>query len=203
MALKVIGAGFGRTGTLSLKFALEKLGLGPCHHMMEVFGKPDHIKLWQRAADGLQVDWEEVFAGYESAVDWPVCAFWRELSEIYPDAKFILSLRDAEKWYDSADATIFAGMRKFDGEHPHGKMVNTLIVNNTFGGSVDDRAAAIEVYEKHNQEVISALPKERLLVFEAAQGWQPLCDFLEVAVPAEPYPRSNSTEEFQNRVRGS
>ena len=200
MTLKVIGAGFGRTGTLSLKLAIEKLGLGPCHHMMEVFGKPEHIALWQRAADGHEVDWAEVFEGYEAAVDWPVCAFWRELAEVYPEAKFILSKRDANKWFDSASATIFAGMKKFDGENPHGKMVNTLIVNNTFHGDVSDREAAISIFERHNQEVIATLPPERLLVFEASQGWQPLCDFLEVPVPDEPYPRTNSTEDFQKRV---
>jgi hypothetical protein len=202
MTLKVIGAGFGRTGTLSLKLAIEKLGLGPCHHMMEVFGKPDHIALWQHAADGVSVNWDEVFDGYHAAVDWPVCAFWRELSEVYPDAKFVLSLRDPDKWYDSADATIFAAMRKFDGVHPHGRMVNKLIVNNTFGGSVDDRGAAKEVFQKHNQEVMDTLPPGRLLVFEASHGWQPLCDFLGVPVPDEDYPRTNSTEDFQKRVRG-
>ena len=170
--------------------------------MMEVFGKPDHIALWQQAADGTEVDWDAVFEGYEAAVDWPVCAFWRELSNVYPEAKFILSLRDPDKWYDSADATIFAGMRKFDGVHPHGKMVNKLIVQNTFGGSLDDREAAIEIFNKHNQEVIDSLPAERLLVFQASDGWQPLCDFLDVPVPDEDYPRSNSTEDFQKRVRG-
>ncbi len=201
MTLEVIGAGFGRTGTLSLKLALEKLGVGPCHHMMEVIGKPEHIQLWQQAAEGVNVDWSEVFAGYQSAVDWPVCAFWKELAEVYPEAKFILSLRDANKWFDSADATIFAGMRKFDGKDPHGKMVNTLVVENTFGGNVDDRASAIEVFEKHNEEVRNTLPADRLLVFEAADGWAPLCEFLGVPVPNEPYPRSNSTEDFQRMIK--
>lgn len=202
MTLKVIGAGFGRTGTLSLKFALEKLGLGPCHHMMEVFGKPDHIDLWQQAADGKSVNWNEVFTGYRAAVDWPVCAFWQELSEVYPDAKFILSLRDPDKWFDSADATIFAGMRKFkDSDDPHGKMVQKLIVNNTFDGDISDRHHAIEVFNRHNEQVKATLPARRFLTFEAADGWGPLCEFLEVPVPDEPYPRTNSTEDFQKRVK--
>ena len=94
MNLKIVGAGFGRTGTLSMKSALEILGFGPCHHMMEVFGKPDHIALWQDAADGKQVDWEAVFEGYNSAVDWPVCTFWEQLAEQYPASKVILTLRD-------------------------------------------------------------------------------------------------------------
>lgn len=204
MTLKVIGAGFGRTGTLSLKFALEKLGFNPCHHMMEVFGKPDHIALWQAAADGKPADWEAIFDGYEAAVDWPVCAFWKELKDVYPDAKFILSKRDADKWFASATNTIFKGMQAFDGADPHGKMVNTLIVQNTFGGDVTDAEHAKSVFEAHNAEVLATMPSERILVFEAADGWAPLCDFLEVPVPDEPYPRTNSTEDFQKRMaRGS
>lgn len=201
MSLKVIGAGFGRTGTLSLKFALEKLGFNPCHHMMEVFGKPEHIALWQDAAEGKNVDWDAVFEGYEAAVDWPVCNFWQELAEKYPDAKFILSKRDPEKWYASGMNTIFRGMIGA-GESPedaHTKMVCTLIRDNTFGGDLTDKANAIRIFEAHNQKVIDTLPKERLLVFEAADGWAPLCEFLEVPVPEEDYPRTNSTEEFQAR----
>ncbi len=201
MTLQVIGAGFGRTGTLSLKLALEQLGFNPCHHMMEVFGKPDHIALWQDAADGKDVNWDTVFAGYQAAVDWPVCNFWQALAEKYPDAKFILSRRDPEKWYASAMNTIFRGMigagDKQDDAHM--KMVCTLIRDNTFGGDLTDKENAIRVFEAHNQSVIDTLPQERLLVFEAAEGWAPLCDFLDVAVPDAPYPQTNSTEEFQAR----
>ncbi|MFN3238406.1 MAG: sulfotransferase family protein [Pseudomonadales bacterium] len=202
MTLQVIGAGFGRTGTLSLKFALEKLGFNPCHHMMEVFGKPEHIALWQDAADGKPVDWDTVFTGYQAAVDWPVCNFWQELAEKYPDAKFILSHRDPEKWYASAMNTIFRGMISAgaEPEDAHLKMVCTLIRDNTFGGDLTDKANAIQVFQQHNQQVIDALPKDRLLVFEASEGWAPLCEFLEVPIPDEPYPRTNSTEEFQSRA---
>lgn len=199
MSLKVIGAGFGRTGTLSLKFALQELGFNPCHHMMEVFGKPDHIALWQQAADGLPTDWDAVFEGYEAAVDWPVCAFWRELAEVYPDAKFILSKRDADRWFDSASATIFKGMTQDAGDDPHRKMVQTLVVKNTFGGDISNREHAKSVFEAHNAEVIATLPKDRLLVFEASEGWQPLCDFLGADMPEIDYPSTNSTEDFQKR----
>lgn len=151
MPLKIIGAGFGRTGTLSMKLALEQLGFGPCHHMVEVFGKPDHIALWQDAADGKAVNWEDIFNGYLSAVDWPACYFWRELSGLYPDAKVLLTLRDPEKWYDSAIATIFAGMmRKLKDVNQYGRMVQTLIVENTFGGNLADRSAVIKVFNEHN-----------------------------------------------------
>jgi hypothetical protein len=203
MPLQIVGAGFGRTGTLSMKSALEMLGVGPCHHMMEVFGKPEHIALWQDAADGNSVDWESVFKGYNSAVDWPVCYFWKELSELYPESKIILTLRDPNKWYDSAVATIFKGMmaRPEGITDPHGLMVKKLILENTFGGNLSDREQAISVFNKHNQQVIDTIPAERLLVFEASHGWGPLCDFLEVPVPTEDYPNSNSTEEFQKRFK--
>lgn len=203
MPLDVIGAGFGRTGTLSMKSALEMLGVGPCHHMMEVFGKPDHISLWQDAADGHSVNWENVFSGYNSAVDWPVCYFWKELSELYPESKLILTLRDPNKWYDSAVATIFKGMMgNLDGmKDPHGLMVRKLILENTFGGDLANRDHAISVFNAHNQQVIDTIPPERLLVFEASQGWAPLCEFLEVEIPAADYPNSNSTEDFQKRFQ--
>lgn len=198
MPLKVIGAGFGRTGTLSLKYALEQLGLGPCHHMMEVFGKPDHIALWQAAAEGKQVDWEEVFDGYNAAVDWPVCYFWKELAALYPDAKILLSRRDPDRWYDSASATIFKAMSAAS-DDPHRRMTNTLIVENTFGGNLADRDSAIAIYEKHNQAVINSIATERLLVCEAADGWGPLCNFLDIDVPETDYPRVNTTEDFRKR----
>jgi len=201
MTLKVIGAGFGRTGTLSLKFALEKLGFDPCHHMMEVFGKAEHIALWQDAADGKPANWEAIFNGYEAAVDWPACAFWEELADVYPDAKFILSKRDADKWFASAAATIFAGMNSADKNDPHRKMVATLIVDNTFGGDIENAEHAKRTFEAHNAKVQATLPPERLLVFEASDGWEPLCAYLEVPVPSEPYPRTNSTEDFKRRVK--
>ena len=200
MTLKVIGAGFGRTGTLSLKFALEKLGFNPCHHMMEVFGKPDHIALWQEAAEGKPANWEAIFDGYEAAVDWPVCAFWEELMDVSPDAKFILSKRDAEKWFASASNTIFKSMAGFDSEDPHGKMIQTLIVDNTFGGDVANAEHAKAIFDAHNAEVQEKMPADRLLVFEAVDGWQPLCEFLGVPVPDEPYPQTNSTDDFQKRM---
>ena len=200
MPLSVIGAGFGRTGTLSMKLALEQLGFGPCHHMMEVFGKPDHIALWQAAADGRNVDWESVFEGYTTAVDWPVCYFWRELASLYPDAKILLTKRDPDKWYDSCMATIFRGMiEQRETDDPHGKMARSIVANNTFGGDLADRANAIRVFNQHIEDVIDTIPAERLLVFEAVDGWQPLCNFLDVPVPQTDYPRVNSSEEFQAR----
>ncbi len=202
MPLKIIGAGFGRTGTLSLKLALEQLGFGPCHHMVEVFGKNDHIALWHNASEGKAVDWEAVFAGYASAVDWPVCYFWRELSQIYPDSKILLTLRDPDEWYDSAVNTIFGRMMHLpkDVTDPLGRMVRKLVAENTFGGDLSDRDNAIRIFQQHTQEVIDTIPADRLLVFEATQGWSPLCEFLSVPVPDTAYPKTNTSQQFRQRI---
>jgi hypothetical protein len=198
MGLKVIGAGFGRTGTRSLKEALEILGLGPCHHMMEVFMHPEQVPFWDRAALGEKVDWNEVFATYNSACDWPSCSFYEELAQVYPDAKVILSLRDSKSWYKSVTSTILPAMKKSEGRLP-GIFGPLLIGEKTFHEDFSE-ANMIQVYERHNEEVKRKIPKDRLLVFEAKDGWDSLCKFLGVPVPSVPYPAMNSTEEFQARA---
>jgi hypothetical protein len=198
MALSVIGAGFGRTGTHTLNLALEMLGLGPCHHMEDVI-RSDQQKAWFRAAGrGEPVDWDEVYAGYKSAVDWPTAYFWRELAAHFPAAKLILTVRNSEAWYKSARATIFAGMGPDSNPETFGTAV---IRDKIFGGRLDDEAHAIEVLETHNAAVISAFPPSRLLIYQIADGWPKLCDFLGVPVPAEPFPHSNTTADFQARAR--
>ena len=204
MAIQLIGAGFGRTGTLSLKLALEQLGLAPCYHMSEVFAHPEHVALWSDAVDGRLVDWDALFAGYAATVDWPACTFWRELAAHYPDAKVLLTLRSPESWYASVDETIYEVLRKPQPPDPalaawHA-MVTKLIDVQTFGGRFADRAHAIGVYERHAEAVQRAIPKERLLVYQVAQGWQPLCDFLGLPVPAGEFPRVNSKDEFRARA---
>lgn len=203
MALQVIGAGFGRTGTLSLKLALEALGLGPCYHMLEVIRQPEHAAIWQRATRGEAVDWDALFAGYQSGVDWPLCAFWEPLATHYPDARIILTERDPESWFRSACDTIFQVLDKAPaGASPsQGSMARELICERTFGGHHRDRDHAIAVYQTHRQRVIDAVPPQRLLRFRAADGWGPLCAFLAVPVPEIPYPRVNSTEEFGQLLR--
>lgn len=205
MRLKVIGAGFGRTGTLSLKLALEKLGLGPCYHMIETREHPEHDAMWLALARGEISDWRPMLAGYSSTVDWPTAYFWKELAEANLDAKIILTLRDPEAWYASCEATIFARMEQaLRAESPdparklHMQMVNTIIVEKTFGGSLA-KEHAIGVFNAHNEEVRRTAPPERLLVYEAGQGWDPLCDFLRVPVPAVPYPEANKREDFAAR----
>ena len=198
MALSVIGAGFGRTGTHTLNLALEKLGFGPCHHMEDVMASPEQ-KAWFRAAGrGEPVDWDEVYAGYKSAVDWPTAYFWRELADHFPDAKIILTVRNSEDWYKSARATIFNTMGQTADPASFGRAV---IAEKIFGGRIDDETHAIEVLERHNADVIEAFGPSRLLDYNVADGWPKLCAFLGVPVPKEPFPHSNSTAEFQSRMR--
>lgn len=207
MALSIVGAGFGRTGTLSLKSALETLGFDKCYHMSEVFVTPGHAQVWHAAARGEPVDWDALFEGYQAAVDWPACSFWRELMDHYPESKVLLSLRDPEKWFDSANETIFRGMRGeatiAGADEPLvrelGAMAMTLIRDGTFGGDVSDRENAIRVFNEHNEAVRAAVPPDRLLVYQASEGWEPLCAFLDRPVPDEPFPRVNSREDFAVR----
>jgi len=151
--MKVIGAGFGRTGTMSLKVALEELGFGPCYHMIEVFEHPEHLPLWEAAAQGEPVDWEKLLAGYQSTVDWPGCTFYKDLMKAYPDVKVLLNVRDSDKWYESARNTIYAAVNIPD-PPPGRRMVDKLIWEQTFDGNFENRQHAIEVFEQHNEEVI-------------------------------------------------
>ena len=202
MSLKVIGAGFGRTGTRSLKEALEMLGFAPCHHMVEVFAHPEQVPLWDKAALGQMKNWDEIFATYNSSCDWPSCSFYKELADFYPKAKVILSLRDPKSWYKSVSSTIMPAMMKpKDGEQRRlpGIFGPLLIGEKTFNYDFSE-ANMIAVYERHNAEVKRTIPKDRLLVFEAKDGWEPLCKFLGVPVPDKPYPLMNTTEEFQARA---
>jgi Sulfotransferase domain len=195
MALKVIGAGLGRTGTLSLKMALEQLGFASCYHMVEVLMHPHHTAWWIEAADG-RPSWERLFEGYAATVDYPGCRFWRELVAAYPDAKVILSVRDPEKWFESTQATIFSEQNRQRLHFAEFGDFFERIVFSHFGERIHDRAFMIEAFRRHNEEVIAAIAPERLLVFEAKEGWAPLCEFLGVPEPATPFPRTNSREEM-------
>ncbi|MES0099170.1 sulfotransferase family protein [Mesorhizobium sp. M0019] len=198
MALYVIGAGMGRTGTYSLKLALEHLGFGPCHHMADVHANPEQKALWRAAGQGQLPTWDAAYAGYLSAVDWPTAHFWREVSDHYSDAKVILTVRDPEAWYDSMAQTIGLTM---DAATNDPQSFGVAVVGNTvFGGRFDNRDHAIAVYEAHNASVKSTLPPERLLTYQASEGWEPLCAFLGVQLPSAPFPRTNSTAEFRARI---
>lgn len=195
MPLKLIGAGFGRTATLSLKVALEQIGFGPCYHMAEVMMNPSCAAHWIRAADG-DPDWETVFSGYAATVDFPGCTFWRELSRFYPQAKVLLSVRDPGKWFESTQATIFSenAIRMLSGT-PMREFLEKAAWN-VFGGHIHDRDFMVAAFKQHTADVEREIPKDRLLVYEASQGWEPLCEFLDVPVPDTPFPRVNSREEM-------
>ena len=263
--LAVIGAGFGRTGTLSLKQALERLGFGACYHMAEVATHPEHAELWLRAWHGEDV-WDTLFSGYRAAVDWPAAAFWPRLMERYPDAKVLLSLRDPDSWFRSASGTIFQSMEHArrsaeeepsaggsarglpsgeepsargsarglpsgeepsargsarglpSGEEPSARgsarglpsgeklrtrlrMANEIIREGTFDGRLMDRDHAITVYEANVARVRAEVPADRLIEFQASDGWAGLAEPLGVAEPEEPYPWVNTSEEFLDRWR--
>ncbi len=207
MALKVVGAGFGRTGTLSLKSALEKLGIGPCYHMMEVSARADHAAMWHRLAFGYPMDWELVFRDFRATVDWPGARWWREIAAHYPEAKVLLSVREPEAWYKSVSDTIYRMMNLplNDGVPENfrlqSEMVRKAVLADTFDHRFEDKAYAIEVFRRHNQEVRDAIDPARLLVFDVQEGWAPLCRFLEAPIPDEPFPRLNDSATMQAMIR--
>ncbi|MHB8529179.1 MAG: sulfotransferase family protein [Caulobacteraceae bacterium] len=204
MPLEVIGAGLGRTGTMSLKLALEQLGFGPCYHMYEVFRDPAvRIAQWEAVGDGASRDWEAIFAGYCSTVDWPSATYYAELAQAYPEAKVILSRRDPEAWFRSTQATIFAPQLPDAARPPDFLRMVQKTIGVMFDLKMNDRETLLSVYERHNAEVVEKIVPERLLVWEAAEGWAPLCAFLGVPVPRTPMPKANTTEQFQARFKAA
>ncbi|MGH6899218.1 MAG: sulfotransferase family protein [Geminicoccaceae bacterium] len=203
MTLAVIGAGFGRTGTLSLKGALERLGFGPCYHMIELIEHPEHANFWQRAATGGAVDWDEILCGYRAAVDWPACNFYRPLAARYPGAKVILTLRDPGRWYESARQTIFPRITRpvaeDDPAWTRAQMQRKVVIEQAFGGDIMSRDHVLRVFRRHIEEVQRAIPPARLLAYRVADGWEPLCRFLEQPIPDEPFPQVNASEDFRRR----
>jgi hypothetical protein len=202
--LDVVGAGLGRTGTLSLKLALEQLGFSKCYHMLEVFQQPDHVKLWSNAALGKSPEWTKLFDGYRAAVDWPACHFWRQLADFYPASKVILTAREPEDWYKSFSQTIMKALLLPPPPDPpladHMKMVSEIITNQFFEGRIDNKDHILRVYRLHLDDVKRTIPTGRLLVYDVSQGWSPLCKFLGAPVPATDFPRTNTTDEFVARM---
>jgi Sulfotransferase domain len=208
MPIQVIGAGLGRTGTLSLKAALEELGFAKCYHMGEVLARMDDARTWDAAARGEPVDWDRLFAGYRATVDVPACLFYSELLEKYPGAKVILTVRDPERWYDSMRQTIYFAHNAFPRWaavlNPRMRVFRRMIDGlweRMFRGRFEDRAFAIDVFNRHNEQVRRDIPADRLLVYEISQGWEPLCAFLGLPVPeGKPFPHLNDAAEFRARI---
>lgn len=197
MSLKVVGPGVGRTGTNSLKLALERLLGGRCHHMWEVGADPDRqIPLWTAAIEGRPVDWHDVMDGFVAQVDWPGASFWPELVSAFPEALVIMSVRPADEWYASASRTIFEAI-SLQGEW---RATLRKLLTDRFCGRLDDKDAMIEAYERHNDEVRRRIPSDRLLEWSPTDGWEPLCGFLGQPVPSEPFPVTNTTAQFREML---
>ena len=201
MTLQVIGAGLGRTGTASLKVALEQLLGGRCYHMSEAFGNPANPPLWLDASRG-RADWDRIFEGYVAAVDYPACGFWRQLVDHYPEAKVILSLRDPEKWFESTRETIFGDrIRALTAMTPDEDFFQACVYRD-FVGHFGDRAFIADYFNRHVEAVKAQIPADRLLVYEVGEGWEPLCRFLGVPEPDEDFPHVNVRADFEAMIEG-
>ena len=198
MGLRVVGAGVGRTGTTSLKAALEQLLGGRCHHMLEMFGSDEQVAGWTGAIEGQPVDWRSLMADFTAQVDWPGASFWAELSAANPDALVLLSVReDPDAWYTSASNTIFQAMGRSDEEIGPWLAAVRRMMADRFSDRFDDRDTMMAAYERHNDAVRVGVPADRLLEWTPAQGWEPICERLGLQVPAEPFPHANTTEDFK------
>jgi hypothetical protein len=204
--LRVVGAGLGRTGTHSLKIALEKLLGAPCYHMMEVFKRPADMPVWRAAANGQLPDWHELFDGFAAVVDWPAAPFWPQIAEAFPDAIILFSYRDTDGWWKSATRTIFEGFRRERGPAdnpafpPAFPAMVTDLFTKTFTPDFLQEGAAKAAFERHNADVRARAPKNRLVEWRAQDGWGPLCAALGVPVPSEPFPVTNTTADFRARA---
>ena len=197
MSLKVVGAGVGRTGTNSLKVALEQLLGGPCHHMFEIITHPEQIPMWTDAIDGRPVDWSTMPSGYTSLVDWPGASFWPELSAANPDALVLLSVRDPESWYHSASNSIFLVFEAVPPDMKPWFESMLRLLRDRFSDQLDDPTAMMDAFERHNASVRKAIPRERLLEWTPADGWEPICHRLGVAVPSDPFPMTNCLNDWR------
>lgn len=217
MAIKIIGAGFGRTGTLSLKVALEMLGFDNCYHMDEMFQHPEHAIFWQNAIAGKPVDWDALFKDYQATVDFPWCCYYSQLMQHYPDAKVVLTIRDFEQWYESSLNTIYQVGRSrkanllmilqlpFSAKTRHifrlFRLIERDIWAGLFQGRFQDKDYALEVFNQHIESVKQSVPSERLLVYQVKEGWEPLCRFLGVPIPSQPFPHLNQRTEFNQILK--
>ncbi|GAA0341299.1 sulfotransferase family protein [Actinoallomurus spadix] len=208
--LKLINAGLGRTGTTSLKVALERLGFGPCYHMFDIVGSEERLKQWEEiVCEGRRPDWGAVFDGYTSAVDGPCAIYYREVMAAFPDAKMILTVRDAERWYQSTYDTLYQFAVKSEENPPPAdsrqsrmyRVTNTMTWSGLFNGRFSDKEYAIEVFHAHNREVIRDVDPDNLLVYDVRQGWEPLCAYLGVDVPAADFPHANDSESMRAFLR--
>jgi sulfotransferase family protein len=203
MSLRVVGAGIGRTGTHSLKLALERLLGAPCYHMLEVLSHWDYARYWRDAIDGKPMDWDAVMHGYAAAVDWPAAAFWRELADAYPGAIVLLSTRSsAEAWWKSASETIFDINRQLPADPALADFVAfpRALLTTKFTPNWTDEREAKRAYERHNATVRESVASDRLVDWQPGDGWGPICSALDLPIPDEPFPHMNTTNDFRLMV---
>ncbi len=217
MGIQVIGAGLARTGTMSLKMALETLGYHQCFHIVELLKNPQRLKFLDPKLASGSSDWDAVFQGYQAAVDYPACLYYETLLKQNPTAKVILTLRDPEQWYQSVLNTVYRGKPKGVGDvvrlikglltssdmrrlAPVFMYNDKLIWRGQFQSKFEDKAWAIQVYNDHIEQVKQRVPANQLLIFEVKQGWEPLCYFLDKPIPDTPFPRANSQAEFNRKM---
>ena len=202
MPLDILGLGLPRTGTKTLKKALEILGYQKCYHMYELRIHPEHISYWEAASDGAEVDWEKLFTGYCAATDYPAAYHWRTLLKRYPNALVILTVREPAAWYRSAKETVF-------------KIANNIPNNNSplaqrrrlwkrdmskwLGEETDNAQLMLKKFAEHQQDVQSIVPTEHLLIYDVREGWEPLCSFLSKDIPNREFPWTNTTTDFLER----
>ena len=201
--MKLIGAGFGRSGTMSIKSALEQLGCGPCYHMKITLKRYHHMRFFMQAWAGRKVNWKKFFRRYNSVVDWPACAFYRELMNEFPDAKVLLNVREPESWYESMKETIFAIQPAFPWWFPRivRTMHDEIIWSGSLKGVFENREKTLEVYRQYIEDVKSTVPADRLLVYNVNEGWKPLCDYLGIPVPeGKSYPYINERKSFKQLI---
>ena len=217
MALQVIGTGQARTGTTTLKIALEHLGFGKCYHMWELMNNPDHLKYFEKAEHGENVNWDELLVGYHSACDYPIIGYYKQFLEKYSNAKIIHTTRDAESWFKSMTGTVFWAIKPTPARI-FGMLIrlpfsstlrkrlrilkfNERMISKFFGKDYKNKEQVIRNFNEYDKEVYNSIPKERLLVYDVKSGWEPLCKFLNVPVPSIPFPKSNSKDEFVHKVK--
>jgi hypothetical protein len=203
MTLRIVGAGLGRTGTTSLKQALELLLGGVCHHMTEVASQENGPGVWADAFEGRQQDWAAVMAPYVASVDWPSSPFWAELAETFPDAPILLSVRDPDSWYESAKNTIIPALAsQEDADHESDWTRMRRGMTRSFTPHWPEPAAMKAAFVAHNDHVRATAPPGRLVEWTASDGWEPICAALDLPIPTEPFPHSNSSAEFRSRSNG-
>jgi hypothetical protein len=202
--LQVVGAGLGRTGTNSLKLALEQLLGAPCYHMFELMARREQLPQWQAAIAGEQIDWAALLSGFGATVDWPACAFWRQIHAANPDAVILLSTRDPDAWWASMEKTIVPILKQpappGNSDWDQGQQMILEMFRTTFTPEWDDRDAAIAAFERHNEAVRQEAPASRLIEWRTGEGWEPICAGLGLPVPDVPFPHENRTEDFTANV---